>query len=91
MTIFEGESGYFACEYSGIGALPTWRISSETYGSISLPSGYNFNGTGVIVSHVTGEMNGISISCFFPLTDGVIESSTGYIIVTRIEHQGDTM
>lgn len=67
--------------------MPSWRISNVIYGSTSLPLGFTYNGTDLMVSHITREMNGISISCFFPLLDGDIESTTGYIIVI-VEPQG---
>ena len=83
VTVTEGETAYFPCEYRGTNVAPSWRIGGLRYASTSLPRGYRENLTGLVVPHVTQEMNGISISCYFQLGTKVTQSSTGYIIIAE--------
>lgn len=83
VTVVEGENAYFPCEYTGTRILPSWTIDGRRYAHSSSLRDFRYNSSGLIVLHVTLDMNGVSVSCSFFFGSELIQSKTGYIIVVQ--------
>ena len=91
MTVVEGETAFFPCEYSGTATLPSWMINGEPLAHTSPHKDYRYNRSGLIIPQVTAQMNGVSVFCFFELGLKLFRSKTGYLsVVDNIIMTGKT-
>ena len=62
MEVEVGEFAFFPCSQAGL-ASPIWHLNNVPYPSSSLPPGFKFNGTGLILHSTTERHHNLSVQC----------------------------
>lgn len=86
MTILEGESVRFECDFEGSDLTPTWSINHFIYYHTNLPQIYSFNSQdfSIFIENVTLDLSGTYFQCIV----GQRKSAKGMLIVLRSQSQG---
>ena len=63
VTVVEGGSSYFPCEYTTVTVAPVWVINGITRTSSNLPLNHYYNGSGLVILNVNVQLNGSCYSC----------------------------
>lgn len=64
VTVFEGATAYFNCDFEGTNTSPVWRINRIRYPWWDPPSGYTvYSGFSIRADHVSLSMNNTPHQC----------------------------
>jgi hypothetical protein len=85
MTILEGESVRFECDFEGSDSTPSWSINNSIHYHTNLPQIYSFNGQdfSLSIENVSLDLSGTYFECIV----GQRKSAKGVLTVLRSQSQ----
>jgi hypothetical protein len=85
MTILEGDSVRFECDFEGSDSTPSWSINNSVYYHTNLPQIYSFNGQdfSLSIENVSLDLSGTYFECIV----GQSKSAKGVLTVLRSQSQ----
>ena len=91
MEVEVGEFAFFPCSQAGL-ASPIWHLNNVPYPSSSLPPGFEFNGTGLILHSTTEKHHNLSVQCCVIYLDsnGNIVEERNLLVVLSVATTSET-